>query len=54
VAVVVMSSEMPELLSLCDRICVLRDGVLVDEYDHADVTQEKLMTAAIGHALGDG
>jgi len=48
VAVVVMSSEMPELLSLCDRIFVLRDGRLVDEYDHDDVTQEKLMTAAIG------
>jgi rhamnose transport system ATP-binding protein len=51
VAVVVMSSEMPELLSLCDRICVLRDGVLVDSYDHADATQEKLMAAAIGEAV---
>ncbi len=46
VAVVVMSSEMTELLALCDRICVLRDGVLVDSYDHADATQEKLMAAA--------
>ncbi|HEX2130989.1 MAG TPA: sugar ABC transporter ATP-binding protein [Actinophytocola sp.] len=50
VAVVVMSSEMPELLSLCDRIHVLRDGRLVDEYDHADATQENLMTAALGGA----
>jgi ABC-type sugar transport system ATPase subunit len=52
VAVVVMSSEMPELLSLCDRIHVLRDGLLVDGYDHADATQEKLMAAAIGHVPG--
>jgi ABC-type sugar transport system ATPase subunit len=50
VAVLVMSSEMPELLSLCDRIFVLRDGVLVGEYAHADATQEKLMTSALGGA----
>jgi ABC-type sugar transport system ATPase subunit len=50
VAVLVMSSEMPELLSLCDRINVLRDGRLVEGFDHADATQENLMTAAIGGA----
>jgi ABC-type sugar transport system ATPase subunit len=54
VAVVVMSSEMPELLSLCDRIHVLRDGELVESFEHADATQEKLMTAAIGDALEAG
>ncbi|OLF14534.1 hypothetical protein BLA60_02905 [Actinophytocola xinjiangensis] len=48
VAVLVMSSEMPELLSLCDRIHVMRDGRLVKEFDHADANQEDLMTAAIG------
>jgi ABC-type sugar transport system ATPase subunit len=50
VGVVVMSSEMPELLSLCDRIHVLRDGRLVDAFDHADATQENLMTSALGGA----
>jgi len=50
VAVVVMSSELPELLSLCDRIHVLRDGALVDEFTHAEATQEKLMAAALGGA----
>jgi ABC-type sugar transport system ATPase subunit len=47
VAILVMSSEMPELLSLCDRIHVLRDGRLVDEFAHPDATQENLMTAAL-------
>ena len=53
VAVVVMSSEMPELLSLCDRILVLRDGRVAGEYDHDEATQEKLMSSAIGHGRGD-
>jgi ABC-type sugar transport system ATPase subunit len=53
VAVVVMSSEMPELLSLCDRIFVLRDGRLAGEYAHDEVTQEKLMSSAIGHGRGE-
>ena len=50
VGVVVMSSEMPELLSLCDRIHVLRDGRLVGGFDHSDATQENLMTSALGGA----
>ncbi len=50
VAVLVMSSEMTELLSLCDRIHVMREGRLVGEYRHADATQEKLMSSALGSA----
>jgi ribose transport system ATP-binding protein len=50
VAVLVMSSEMPELLSLCDRIHVMREGRIVGEYRHADATQEKLMSSALGSA----
>jgi ribose transport system ATP-binding protein len=49
-AVLVMSSEMPELLSLCDRIYVLREGAIVGEYGHAEATQEKLMACALGEA----
>lgn len=50
VAVLVMSSEMPELLSLCDRIFVMREGRIVDEYRHDQATQENLMTSALGGA----
>jgi ABC-type sugar transport system ATPase subunit len=49
-AVLLMSSEMPELLTMCDRIHVLREGALVGEYTHGEATQEKLMTSALGEA----
>jgi putative multiple sugar transport system ATP-binding protein len=41
--VVVISSEMPELLGICDRICVMNEGAFVGEFAGADATQEKIM-----------
>jgi ABC-type sugar transport system ATPase subunit len=51
VAVVVISSELPELLLLCARIAVLHEGRLAGVLDRAkdDVTQETLMALATGH-----
>jgi putative multiple sugar transport system ATP-binding protein len=43
--VVVISSEMPELLGICDRIYVMNDGAFVGEFDKAAATQEKIMHA---------
>jgi putative multiple sugar transport system ATP-binding protein len=43
--VVVISSEMPELLGICDRICVMNDGAFVGEFAALDATQEKIMRA---------
>ncbi len=43
--VVVISSEMPELLGICDRICVMNDGAFVGEFTGAEATQEKIMRA---------
>jgi putative multiple sugar transport system ATP-binding protein len=43
--VVVISSEMPELLGICDRIYVMNDGAFVGESAGADATQEKIMRA---------
>ncbi len=43
--VVVISSEMPELLGTCDRICVMNDGAFVGEFTAGDATQEKIMRA---------
>ena len=40
------SSELPELLGVCDRIAVLRDGVVVAEMPAAEATQEMLLEAA--------
>ncbi|MDU6242996.1 MAG: ATP-binding cassette domain-containing protein, partial [Bradyrhizobium sp.] len=43
--VVVISSEMPELLGICDRICVMNDGAFVGEFAAQEATQEKIMRA---------
>jgi ABC-type sugar transport system ATPase subunit len=46
-AVVLVSSELPELLGLCDRIVVLREGRLVREFDRG-ATEEALAAAMAG------
>ena len=43
--VVVISSEMPELLGLCDRICVMAEGRFVAEFPRDQATQEGIMQA---------
>ncbi|MET0859854.1 MAG: sugar ABC transporter ATP-binding protein [Microbacterium sp.] len=49
-AVLMISSELPELLAVCDRIFVLHEGMLVAEIDRADATEESVMRAATGQA----
>jgi putative multiple sugar transport system ATP-binding protein len=43
-AVVFISSELPELIGVCDRIYALSQGVVTGVVDRADATQERLMT----------
>ena len=45
-AVIVVSGELPELIGLCDRICVMSGGRLVGEVDAKSTTQEKIMELA--------
>ena len=44
-AVLMISSEMPELLGMCDRIYVMNEGRFVGEFSGAEATQEKIMRA---------
>mgnify|MGYP006269304691 CR=1 FL=1 len=46
--VIVTSSELPELLTLADRIVVLAEGRLVAEFSRAEATEQKIMLAATG------
>ncbi len=46
-SVVMISSEMPELLGMCDRIYVMNEGSMVAEMSAAEATQEKIMTAIL-------
>ena len=43
--VIVISSEMPELLGICDRIYVMNEGRFVDEMPAAHASQEKIMAS---------
>ena len=45
--VIVISSEMPELLGLSDRICVMNEGRFVAEMPVAEASQEKIMRAIV-------
>jgi len=50
VAVLMISSELPEVLAVADRILVMREGRLVAELSHEDASEEKIMAAATGQA----
>lgn len=45
--VVMISSEMPELLGMCDRIYVMNEGRFVGELDKANASQEKIMSMIV-------
>ncbi|MFV0407579.1 MAG: sugar ABC transporter ATP-binding protein [Propioniciclava sp.] len=53
VGVIVVSSEMPELLAVCDRIIVFADGEQRAEFAIADATEEKLVRAATHNSEED-
>lgn len=45
--VVMISSEMPELLGMCDRIYVMNEGAFVGEMPAAEATQERIMSLIV-------
>ena len=49
-AILLISSELPELLALCDRILVMAEGRLTAEIPREDATQESVMHAAVPRA----
>ena len=44
--IILCSSELPELLALCHRVIVFRDGRVTAAFDHADATEEGILAAA--------
>jgi simple sugar transport system ATP-binding protein len=49
-AIVLISSELPEILGLCDRILIMHEGRLAGELSPAEATQEKIIHLATGGA----
>lgn len=46
-AIILISSEMPEILGLCDRVVVMCEGRLTGEFDRGEVSQEKILEKAM-------
>lgn len=47
-AIIMVSSEMPEVLGMADRIVVMKSGHVTGEFDNKEVTQEMIMAASLG------
>ncbi|HMG74290.1 MAG TPA: ATP-binding cassette domain-containing protein [Pyrinomonadaceae bacterium] len=49
-AIVLVSSELPEVLGLSDRVIVLHEGRVTGEFTRSEATPEAVMSCATGHA----
>jgi len=54
VAILMISSELPEVLGMSDRVLVMREGRLVAEFDRAQATSEAVGAAMMGEAASVG
>jgi ribose transport system ATP-binding protein len=53
IAIVLITSEMPELLAMSDRIMVMHRGRVTGIFTRHEATGEKILKAAMGHTNGD-
>ncbi len=49
--VVMISSELPELLGMCDRIYIMNEGRFIGELNRAEATQERIMSMIVTDAI---
>ena len=47
-AIIMVSSDMPEVISMSDRVLVMKDGEVTAELSKADITEENILTYSIG------
>ena len=50
-AIIMISSELPEILGMSDRILVMHEGKVGGIFERKNATQELIMQAAMGHGL---
>ena len=53
VAILMISSELPEILGMSDRIAVMYGGTIIGILDRAQATQQKILALALGHDLSE-
>ncbi|RVA26464.1 sugar ABC transporter ATP-binding protein, partial [Mesorhizobium sp. M7A.F.Ca.US.001.01.1.1] len=50
-AVVMISSELPEILGVCDRVVVMRDGYASEPLLRSELSEERIMALATGEEM---
>lgn len=53
VGVIMISSELPEVLGMSDRILVMHEGAIVAEFSSAEATEENIISAASSHKVSE-
>ena len=48
IAIIMISSELPEIINMCDNVCVMRNGKLVGKLGREELGQEEIMKYAAG------
>jgi rhamnose transport system ATP-binding protein len=48
IAIILISSDLPEVIAMSDRVAVMREGRLIGIYPRREATQERVMAAAVG------
>jgi rhamnose transport system ATP-binding protein len=51
IGIIMISSDLPEVMAMSDRVLVMREGRQMAIFDRAEATQEKVMTAAMGQVF---
>ncbi|WP_411676452.1 sugar ABC transporter ATP-binding protein [Caproicibacter sp.] len=49
VSIIMISSELPEVLNMSDRVVVMSEGTITAVFDHMEATQEKIMQRAVNN-----
>ncbi|NAX45709.1 ribose ABC transporter ATP-binding protein RbsA [Photobacterium halotolerans] len=52
-SIILVSSDMPEVLGMSDRILVMHEGRICGEFDAKDADQEKLLACAVGKTINE-
>ena len=52
IGVIMISSELPEIIGMCDRVVVMREGVVTGELAGAEATEGAIMELATAHPAG--
>ena len=47
-AIILISSELPEIINMCDNVCVVRSGRIVGRLNWKELDQEEIMHYATG------